>query len=242
MPPRVATWNLEWATPRSRRTPEILDRLEQAGAEVVCLTEAHCDLLAGRGYSISAPADYGYPITEGRRKVMLWSREPWEDIDDVGSGLMPPGRFVSGVTHTSMGVIRVVGVCIPWSGCRTEARRGSARKVRWEDHEQYLACLPGVLKGLDAGSLVVMGDFNQVIGSGCRAPIRLRSALQQAFPTGMRIATPDLEFQGRKSIDHIAVSDDMAVESLGVISNLHEGKKLSDHFGVFADLSIRNRD
>ena len=27
MLPRVATWNMEWATPKSRRTPEILERL-----------------------------------------------------------------------------------------------------------------------------------------------------------------------------------------------------------------------
>jgi len=239
MPTRVATWNVEWATPRSRRTPEILDRLEQAGAGVVCLTETHCDLLAGRGHSICAQADYGYPITEGRRKVLLWSREPWQEVDDVGSDGLPPGRYVSGVTHTSMGAVRVVGICIPWSGCRTESRRGAERKRRWEDHEQYLARLPGVLKGLGSGILVVMGDFNQVIGPGCRAPLRLRSALREAFPAGMCIVTPDLEFQGRRSIDHIAVSDDVAVDSVGVISNLHGDSKLTDHFGVFADLSAR---
>ena len=235
---RVATWNVEWATPRSRRTPEILHRLAQTGAEVVCLTETHCDFLAGQGYSISAGADYGYPITEGRRKVLLWSREPWEDVDDVGSDRLPPGRYVSGVTLTSMGVVRVVGICIPWSGCRTEARRGSERKRRWEDHEEYLACLPGVLEGLNGGNVVVLGDFNQIIGTGCRAPVRLRSALQEAFPAGMSIVTPDVEFQGRRSIDHIAVSDDMAVEAMGVISNMHEDRKLSDHFGVFADLAV----
>ena len=239
MTPRIATWNVEWATPRSRRTPEILDRLEQTGAKVVCLTETHCDLLAGQGYGICAQEDYGYPITEGRRKVMLWSREPWQEVDDVGCDGLPPGRYVSGVTHTSMGAMRVVGICIPWSGCRTESRRGAERKLRWEDHERYLSLLPGVLKAMETSSLVVMGDFNQVIGPGCRAPLRLRSALAEAFPPGVDIVTPDLEFQGRKSIDHIAVSDDMAVEAVGTISNLHGDKKLSDHFGVFADLSAR---
>ena len=55
----------------------------------------------------------------------------------------------------------------------------------------------------------------------------------------MSIVTPDLEFDERRSIDHIAVSDALAVESVGVISNLHGDRKLSDHFGVFADLSGR---
>ena len=53
----------------------------------------------------------------------------------------------------------------------------------------------------------------------------------------MTIATSELAFQGRRSIDHIALSDDLAVGSLGVISNIHEGRKLLDHFGVVAVLA-----
>ena len=53
----------------------------------------------------------------------------------------------------------------------------------------------------------------------------------------MTIVTSALAFQGRKCIDHIALSDDLAFTSLGVVSNIHEGKNLSDHFGVVAGLS-----
>ena len=150
---------------------------------------------------------------------------------------MPPGRFVSGVTQTSVGEIMVLGICIPWFGSRTEARRTSECKKRWEDHEQYLAGLTKVLDRVATKRLVVIGDFNQAIGSGSRAPQKLRSALREAIPPGMTIVTSALAFQGRKCIDHIALSEDLAFGSLGVVSNLHEGKKLSDHFGVAADLS-----
>ena len=54
----------------------------------------------------------------------------------------------------------------------------------------------------------------------------------------MTIATSALAYEGRKSIDHIALSEDLAVESLDVISNIRDGPRLSDHFGVFADLSL----
>ena len=54
----------------------------------------------------------------------------------------------------------------------------------------------------------------------------------------MTIVTSALAYQGRRSIDHIALSEDLAVESLDVISNLHEGRELTDHFGVVADLSL----
>ena len=40
----------------------------------------------------------------------------------------------------------------------------------------------------------------------------------------MKIATSELAFQGRKSIDHIALSDDWVVGSLDVISNIYEGE------------------
>ena len=152
---------------------------------------------------------------------------------------MPPGRFVSGVTQTSVGEVAVIGICIPWFGSRTEARRGSERRLRWQDHEEYLVGLTEILERVDAKRLIVMGDFNQRIGQGSRAPRALRLALQEAFEPNLRIVTSNLVFQGRKSIDHIALSADWAVDSLATISNVHEDRKLSDHFGVAADVSVR---
>ena len=233
----LVTWNVQWATPRSPRRTEILARIDRARPEVVCLTETHTGLLSRHGHSICSQPDYGYPIREGRRKVTLWSREPWEQVDDAGHDSMPPGRFVSGVTQTSLGPVTVVGVCIPWFRSRAEASRGPERREPWEDHRQYLAGLTEVLGRAPTERLIVMGDFNQIVGPGSRAPLELRAALKQAFPAGMRIATSDLDFEGRRSIDHVALSDDLAVESLDVISNTHDGPRLSDHFGVVAELS-----
>ncbi len=68
-----------------------------------------------------------------------------------------------------------------------------------------------------------------------------RAALQRAIPPHMAIATSGLTFQGSRSIDHIALSDDLAAESLCVISNIHGETELTDHFGVVADLSVCNR-
>ena len=239
MSPKVVTWNVQWATPASRRTYEILSRIDQCAPGVVCLTETNDQLLSRDGHTICSRADYGYTIKEGRRKVMLWSREPWEQVDDLGIDSMPPGRFVSGVTRTSVGEVTVIGVCIPWFGSRTEAKRKSERKMRWEDHEKYLAGLSDVLGLGPAKRLILMGDFNQIVGPGSRARPELRLALQGAFPPGMTIATSGLAFQGRRSIDHVALSEDLAAESLDGISNIHDKRKLSDHFGVVAGVSAR---
>ena len=236
---RVITWNVEWATPSLPQTSEILRRIDRHAPEVVCLTETHVGLLPQDGHIICSQPDYGYPIKEGRRKVLLWSREPWVQVDDVGIDSMPPGRFVAGVTHTSLGAVTFVGVCTPWFGSRTEARRKLERKMQWEDHGQYLVGLTKVLGDISANRTIVMGDFNQIIGPRSRACRELRLALQRTFPPTMRIVTSGLAFQGRKSIDHIALSDDFAVECLDAISNIHAGQELSDHFGVVADLSAR---
>ena len=200
---------------------------------MICLTETHHDLLSQSGYSICSHPDYGYRITD-RRKVLLWSRQRWRRVDDLEINTLPPGRFVSGVTQTPLGNVTVVGICIPWFGSRTEAWRGDKRKKRWEDHERFLDGLPQVLERLPRERLIVIGDFNQVIGPASRAPVKLRRVLQEAFPPGMRIVTSDLAFEGRASIDHIALSADLAATSVSPLSNLREGKKLSDHFGVAA--------
>ena len=239
---RVATWNVQWATPTSRRADEILRRIERHSPEVVCLTEAHVDLLSGQGHTISSQTDYGYRTKEGRRKVVLWSREPWGQVDDVGPESMPPGRFVAGVTQTSIGKVTVVGVCIPWFGSRTEAGRGSGRRSRWQDHEEYLTSLTEVLAQAPRTRLLVMGDFNQAIGSGGRAPTKLRQALLGAFPPTASIATSNVAFRGRSSIDHIALSADLAVASLHVLSNDQDGRDLSDHFGIVAEVSGKPAD
>ena len=235
---RVLTWNVEWAAPGSGRAAEILSRIERLEPEVVCLTETSDALLSNAGHRISSQSDYGYTIRAGRRKVMLWSREPWGLVDDVGLDWMPPGRFVSGVTLTSIGEVTVVGVCIPWYGSRTEPGRGQERKARWEDHEQYLAGLAEVLARIPKERLIVAGDFNQIVGLGSRAPRRLRSALLGALE-GMTIATSDVVFDGRRSIDHIALSADLMARPAGAVSNAHGEKRLSDHFGIVVDMVRR---
>ena len=235
----IVNWNVEFATPRSWRTPEILSRIDRCDSEIVCLTETHDELLSQGGHAICSQPDYGYGLKKNRRKVLLWSKEPWHRVNDLGIDSLPPGRFVSGITQTSVGEVAVIGICIPWFDSRTRASRGAERRRRWQDHEQYLVGLTKILERVEAKSLIVMGDFNQRIGQGSRAPRALQLALQEAFSPNLRIATSDLVFRGRKSIDHIALSADWAVDSMDAISNIHEGRKLSDHFGVAADVSVR---
>jgi endonuclease/exonuclease/phosphatase family metal-dependent hydrolase len=240
MPVKLVNWNVEWAEPKWKAA-ELQLRIAQQAADIVCLTETDTERLAlpPGGHYIRAQDNWGQPCQKGRearRKVLLWSREPWEAADDVGRPALPPGRFVSSVTQTGIGEVTVIGICIPYS----HSRVGSCwNRKAWQDHEEYLDGLAGLLKQAPRTRLVVVGDFNQRIGQRSSTPLRLRAALQSALGPNLSIATATLGFQGRRTIDHIALSNDLATEPLGVISNVHQDDNLSDHFGVVADLSAR---
>ena len=234
----VVNWNVQWATAKSVRLPEILRRINAHTPEIVCLTEADTGLLSESGHVIYSRPDGVYAVKR-RRKVLLWSREPWDQVDDLGIGSMPPGRFVSGLTKTSMGEVAVIGVCIPWHGSRTRYSDDGLKRKAWEDHMQFLALLPELLERMRHRRLIVMGDFNQQVGQSGYAPGHVRDALKSAMPPWLTIATSALGITGRRAIDHIALGEDLAAMSLGAISNMHENRKLSDHFGVFAEVSAR---
>ncbi|MCY3545203.1 MAG: endonuclease/exonuclease/phosphatase family protein [Chloroflexi bacterium] len=238
----LVNWNVMWASPRAySRSPEIRKRIAAHSPDVVCLTETHTEMLSpSGGHIICSQADAGYGIRENMRKVMLWSRQPWERVDDLGDDAMPPGRYVSGVTQTPIGEVTVMGICIPWHGSRTRKERGAERKKVWEDHTIYLKCLIELIDRMPDMPMIVVGDFNQSIGQKRYAPpLYMRAAVQDATPRHMTIATSALGYDGRRTIDHTALSNDLAAESLSVISNKHGDVELSDHFGTAATLSIR---
>ena len=147
MPLKLLNWNVEWAAAKWKAA-ELQRRIGQHAADIVCLTETDTARLAlpQDGHSICAQANWGQPFRkgqEGRRKVLLWSRECWKAVDAVGHEALPPGRFVSGVTQTGVGEVTVIGVCIPWSRSRVGTRWN---RNTWQDHEEYLAGLAGLLK------------------------------------------------------------------------------------------------
>lgn len=234
----VVNWNVEWATPRSwSRRDEILSRIEQEAPDIVCLTESDIRLLAGMsGHPIHSQPD-GVKGIGNLRKVLLWSREPWEQVDDFGVDSMPPGRFVSGVTRTPLGDFTVLGVCIPYRDARTKWTNDGVRRTPWEDHRHYLGNLAKLLEHTSSQRVIVVGDFNQQVGQNGYAPAKIRDVLRDALPSGITIATAALGFAGRRVIDHVALSEDLAAQSLRLISRFHDRGKLSDHHGVVAELS-----
>ena len=224
----VVIWNAEWRT-RSRLRNRVCDRLWSFDPDIVCLTETHDDF-PGFGHLVCSDPDFGYPLLPSRRKVTLWSRNPWQQIDALGSLELPSGRYLGGITETPLGLVDIRGVCVPWA----QAHVSSGRRDRtpWQDHVEYLRALTPLIENLGERGFVA-GDFNQHIPRK-RAPIRVYNALRDCMlerlitPTAGRLGT-----SGTTLIDHLAHTCSLRAVCVETISNIDEdGARLSDHLGV----------
>lgn len=233
---RIALWNIAWRRPDSSAGKTILQHIMDQNPDIICITEGYEDFLPASGYSITSDPDYGYTIKAGRRKVVLWSRNPWRYIDPIGDTTLPGGRFVHGTTETQIGPLDMIGVCIPWK----EAHVKTGRKDRgpWQDHLSYLQGLQNVLLNQKSERAILLGDFNQHIPR-IKQPKQVYNVLISDIPEGFRVATAG-EIQGAHSpaIDHVCHSLDLECKDLSILPQYDElGLRLSDHYGFIFSIS-----
>ena len=231
---RIATWNVEWATPRTAKGKRIGPIIAGLDVDVFVMTEG-CRELLPDGYVIDAGTDWGYEDSDKRRrKVILWSKYPLLNIDLGENAGLPPGRFVSATVQHPDGEFVTMAVCIPWRDAHVNTGRKD-RKI-WEDHMTYLDGLQSLIDP-DGGPLVVAGDFNQRIPRA-RQPQLVSEKLSRRME-GLQVCTAlPLE---EPLIDHIAVSRHFAVSKVKVIPD-HDGiGNLSDHQGALTELQIDNQ-
>ena len=234
---RLLNWNVAWATPKSAQFPSLQSRIRDEDPEIVCLTEAQSAIFPNPGFIIDSGSDYGYPIRNpARRKVILWSAQEWIDVDPIGDDDLPIGRYVSGVTSTSMGNVRVIGVCIPWSHAHVNS--GRRDREAWEDHLIYLAGLKRILEVLPRDyPTIITGDFNQRIPRK-GSPIRAFSLLEETFDGWVIHSKGVFPQIQRQVIDHVASCAQLRSETIEAISrDSIDGTGLSDHDGVVATLT-----
>jgi exonuclease III len=235
---KCLNWNLEWKTPATKAGRIIQQVFARLSPEVACFTEVNRAMLSV-GHSIESDPDYGYPNDGQRRKVALWSNQPWNEVDVIGDDEMPSGRFVSGITAG----VRFVGVCIPWRDAHVKT--GRRDRTCWEDHLAYCRGLERVLArySADRTPTCVVGDFNQRIPR-VGQPVNVAKALADAIPADFRIATEGLkDAEGADLIDHFVVSPDLSISITEIVPRFSpDGTRLSDHVGVAASLEKRRSE
>lgn len=231
---KVLTWNLEWARPGSVRERIISEMIANADADLICLTEAYRSTLPPHGHVIEAGKGNRVADRKGARKALLWSRNEW-DMGMLTNELVPPGRFVIGTTSGHFGPLRVVGMCIPWSGSNTP-QNGGVLKL-WEDHLSFIA---GLKEYLDLGrhgaeATLLVGDFNQRLPR-VRQPIRVAEALETALSEYVAATRNFRGSNGDLTIDHFCHSPDLRMESIDELPMRISNLRLSDHFGLLGSI------
>ena len=203
---KISCWNSDWATPSSKRGKFFIEKFD---SNIICLTEGYENLLPKDGYIISSHEDYGYKSKNGRRKVILWSKNEWTDIDQLGSKDIPSGRFISGVTSG----IRIIGLCIPWRFAHVSTGRKDRKP--WEDHLSFIQNL-----SFSNQKTIILGDFNQNIPKK-NQPQKVFSSLNNMID-GFNLLTTNM------GLIHIVISTDLIAESIEKIAT----KNYSDHDGI----------
>lgn len=231
----VLTQNMEWASARSKRGRKLLSRAFAEDPSILCLTEAFENSVV-KGYSISSDEDYGYALKPGRRKVILWSNAPWENVV-TNVPQMPSGRIVSAETKLGSHPVKIIGVCIPWAQAHVSTGRKNANN--WSEHEDWLKAFDKWLAP-KLERTIILGDFNQRLPRRTQ-PHKVYSLMNEIIESRFEVVTQNLtDTDGHHTVDHIGITKDLISDKVFVVSRFDEtGKRLSDHMSVGASIGAR---
>ncbi len=237
----LATWNVEWASPRKRDA--IRDRIAAWTADILVVTEGDHAVLPPGGHTADAGTDWGYRNTRPAwRKVILWSRWPLTNVTTHVPAGVRTGRLVDAVVQSPGGPIRVLAVCIPWRD--GHVRTGiDPHGVRWREHTAFIAHLGRLIADhLADAPLMVMGDFNQRLPRTSQPRDVHDYLLAAVAPLEVITAgAHPLPGLSRQEVDHIAVSGHFTADRVWGVDR-HDGERtLSDHDAVLARVSLTPR-
>lgn len=233
----IACWNSERHEPQAWQWQELKRRLLEANPNVICCPECWLDYFDSSWHPIFSEHLSGQRNSQNERKIGLWSRNPWTNVDTVGSSEIPPGRFVRGTTEVEGTEIEVIGLCIPYAMSNVRVGRGG--RTKWEEHRLYLQSLGELIRPSLSRPTIVLGDFNQRIPRtkwGAKQMAAMLEAALAEYRVWTEALLPGLE---EPVVCHIAGSSHFALERSWGETREHLGKPLSDHDGVFAEIGIK---
>lgn len=229
---RVLTWNMERKKPTTPLGSAALDHLFTYEPHVAVLTEASNLMPLRGGHLLEASSLDPAMWREDERKVVLWSRKPWQPIPEVAV-CCRADRAIAGVTDTPLGPLRVLGVCIPWHLAGT--RYQEPKRKAWEEHYEFLDQLEVLLDG-GTPFHIIAGDFNQLRPRSW-GPVHAEKRLLEVLRNYTVVTEGPLRGCLRGAgVDHIAVAPQLtAVDAYGW-ANVIDGRRFSDHEGAGVDL------
>ena len=253
---RIAIWNIE--RPRTGQTEKIAAlevRMQQVHADIWILTEAHEGVSPGSDYDCVATTPINKPRTHtpGENRTTIWSRLPIKEVVDTHD----PETAVCANIETPFGPTLVYGTVIPYSGAGTKYPYWSNGmdingKKTWQlNYESILRHQADWKRLIDqhpTHHFCCGGDFNQNRdGRQWTGTPRGRQLLTEALNHCDLTCVTEDDFVARgdlarlSNIDHLCLSRDLtsALGTVGAwdIEYYAPKKRLSDHNGVWVDLS-----
>ena len=246
---KILNWNtqadkLRVGTPKFEKSRQLVACHD---ADIICLTEAFPESMPeGEDTVRSELSGWTRAEKRGARKVVLWSRFGWTNVDTTGSDGLPEGRFIRATTTFEGTDLTVIGMCIPYRGYRTDERWwGTRTKSPWDGACEYLDALRDDILAQPAfrTQTILLGDFNLEIpprGYPPRKSVvnRKREATFSGWtmPTSGVWDDPALDVTFK---DHVALSADVCARPPQFFSRFDgDGSTLSDHNGVCIDIEL----
>lgn len=231
----LVNWNIERNKPSSWKAKSLVEEIASLTPDIICLTEAWAQSLESLvGFSIGACGAKWSPQHRDERKVLLWSKRPWQAVEVIAE-LEEIGSAITGKTHLGGALVRIVGICIPYHFANPYGSEPRAKP--WSLHEVFLEKLsPLLATWRSEGDVIVLGDFNRRIPRAW-GPKHAYNLLEAAFQ-GYEFATQGLlQGVGDQTIDHAALAGNFITTSVsGRTARAPDGRLRSDHFGVFVRL------
>jgi hypothetical protein len=242
---RIATWNLERPDPADvARIQARLEKIREVRADLWILTETHevIDLSTTHHGAATAPS-VRKPLP-GESCVTVWSR--WPILRRVDTS--DPSEAVCVEVAHPQGPLLVYGSIIAYAGYK--GPDGMSRM--WEEHYRFIEWHARDWKQLrdefPEHCLITGGDYNQNRdGARWYGTRKGRDLLTVAMSTaGLNCVTEEDfvkagKLLDRHTVDHLCMDQTLAaarVVGVGVWERTRaDGMRLSDHSGVFVDLS-----
>jgi endonuclease/exonuclease/phosphatase family metal-dependent hydrolase len=247
---RIATWNIERATPKLKRWKRIVTLIKAQQADIFVLTESQFEIAREIGLNHIETQDVSDRIHKtGEKWTMLLSHFPIEQIPTNAD----PDRAVAGcIKPPDHKPIIVYGTVLPWLGSTWREFRSAGGEAFVEALKEQKYDWKRLIDIYPDYDFVLAGDFNQNLGRDHfygshinRA--NLLSALNDCGLTCLTFGENDPVYKrtnGKTNwqlIDHICtnlrlasiVKDPRIVWPDGDLPD----RTLSDHFGIAVDFS-----
>ncbi len=241
---RIATWNVESLrslTPA--RETAFRETMASVDADVWVLTETWTNFFPGTGYALAAESETATDLIRQptRRWVAIWRKSSLA-ATQLTSGAQADRQACCRIHVADGHPITIVGTVLPWNGDKLWPTANDFRDAVSEQAESWVE----LQRGLPECPFVVAGDFNQSLPYATYFGSRVgEAALSDAFNLlNLACLTQgDCPRLGRPRIDHICI-ERSGFESQSPVGGWDiptvNGKGVTDHEGVFADLAPRS--